>query len=81
MIFSVHDLTWHVLHFFGIDTEASEFYNFWSGIGTQVPVLVSGFLYLRHQNCRTKRCWRLGHHDPVTHHPACKKHHSHRHMI
>lgn len=69
-----------LLHVTGIDTQQSDFYDFWSGIGPvifgQLPILASLLLFFRHRNCHVKGCWHLGHPDPEHGHPACKKHHS-----
>lgn len=65
------------LHMTGIDTQQSRWYDFWSGIATQMSVAVAAILVIRHKNCHVKGCWRLGHIDPKNHHPACRKHHSH----
>lgn len=59
-------------------------YWFWSGVGsdfgeitlfTAVAALAVGFY--RHHNCHVDGCRRIGHMDPVVHHPACRTHHSH----
>lgn len=70
-----------ILHWTGVDTQQSYFYDFWSGIGPvifgQLPILISLLLYFRHHNCHIKGCWRLGHPDPRGGgFPACKRHHS-----
>lgn len=71
-----------LLHWTGIDTQQSDFYDFWSGIGPvvfgQLPIFVSLLVFFRHRNCHVKGCPRLGHPDPVVGgHLACKRHHSH----
>ncbi len=68
----LHDL----LHWTGIDTQQSYFYDFWSGIGTQITLLVGIIAAIRHHNCHVKGCWRLGHKDPLHGYPACRAHHS-----
>lgn len=49
-----------MIHFFfhvtGIDMQSSYFYDFWSGIGTQITLLVAGFAAYRHHNCNEKGC-------------------------
>ena len=52
-------------------------YQFWSGVGL---VVFLPLVYAWHHNCHVKGCWRLGHIDPVNHHPACHIHHSHGHL-
>lgn len=64
------------LHITGIDTQQSRFYDFWSGIATQMTVIGAVVVHVRHKNCHVKGCWRLGQIDPENHHPACRKHHS-----
>lgn len=56
---------------------------FWGGIGSDVQeVAVIGGVYamLRHHNCHVDGCLRLGHRDPTVEAPACRRHHSHRHL-
>lgn len=49
-------------HVTGVDTQQSYFYDFWSGIGTQLTVLLAGAgAYHKHQ-CSRPRCWRVGKH-------------------
>lgn len=50
-------------HFFGIDNEAGSHYAFWSGAGSDIGELAMvGAFYalIRHHNCHTKGCWRIG---------------------
>jgi hypothetical protein len=74
-----------LLHYTGIDTQQSEFYDFWSGIGPvifgQLPILGAVLLGYRHRNCYVPGCLRLGHTDPEHGHPACRKHHSQAHKL
>lgn len=65
-----------ILHMLGIDTQQSYFYDFWSGVGTQITLIIGVVAALKHKNCFVKGCWRLGHADPRHGHPACRKHHS-----
>lgn len=59
-------------------------YEFWSGIGNDIPIYALGILplwwatYMHH---RCHRCWRLGHIDPKHSHPACRRHHSQAHKL
>lgn len=39
-----------------------EGYNFWSGIGSDLAYLGFAAALLKHLNCHTPGCWRLGHH-------------------
>lgn len=70
-----------ILHVTGIDTQQSPWYDFWSGIATQGAFLAAIIAGYRNKNCHKKWCPRLGQIDPVHHHPACKKHHSHSHLL
>ena len=61
-------------------------YQFWSGIAGSFLTSIPGWfiaitLMLRQHNCHVKGCWRRGHIDPAVHHPACKNHHSHGHLL
>lgn len=64
-------------------------YNFWSGIAgsfvsSWLPnpsVLLVGFLWLRHHNCHVDGCKSVRTSiDPLVHAPACRRHHSLRHL-
>lgn len=60
-------------HWAGIDTQQSYFYDFWSGIATQLSVLV-GLVGLYHKhNCHARRCPRIGKHA-VDGTPWCSRH-------
>ena len=61
-------------HFFGIDTQSSHMYDFWSGVATQLPWWSGLILFVRHKNCSQRGCLRFGHPHPKTHLPVCKKH-------
>jgi hypothetical protein len=67
-------------HVLGLDTQQSPYYNFWSGVGPvllgQLPILTALIVSYRHKICYYPHCYRLGHLDPLHHHPACKVHHS-----
>lgn len=65
-------------HFLGIDTQASQNYDFVSGVG---PMIITAIGYgglitavIGKFNCHYKRCWRLGKHH-VNGSPWCNKHH------
>ena len=66
-----------LLHILGLDTQNSIFYNFWSGIGTQLAVLIAAVGAWHKHNCHAKRCPRIGKHilDGT---PYCTKHHPRR---
>jgi len=56
----------------------------WSGILSdigEITLLGCVIAAYRHKNCYVKGCPWLGHIDPEHHHPACRKHHSHRHKL
>lgn len=54
-----------LLHVFGIDTQQSMAYDFWSGVATQLPLpnWIIAFIWYRHHNCHENRCLRLGKHE------------------
>lgn len=61
------------LHVTGIDTQQSPFYDFWSGIATQLSV-VAGTAGLFHKhNCHARRCPRIGK-FVVDGTPWCRRH-------
>lgn len=63
-----------IAHVLGIDTQSSYFYDFWSGVGTQLTVVLSAAgLYRKHQ-CHRAWCARIGKHV-VDGTPWCTKHH------
>jgi hypothetical protein len=52
---------WHdILHVFGVDTQQSYWYDFWSGIATQASLVFLGVGLYRRNNCRKRWCWRIG---------------------
>jgi len=67
-----------LIHFLGIDTQASDNYDFTSGIGPMLltaagmTTLVSG-LWHGH-NCHAPGCWRIGRHR-IDGTPWCNRHH------
>ena len=73
-------MTW-LLHWLAVHTgtssEASDYYAFWSGFGSDlsevaiVGAVIGGY---RKHNCHARRCWRIGRHV-VAGTPYCNKHH------
>jgi hypothetical protein len=63
-----------LLHWLGIDTQQSPFYDFWSGAATQLSVLFAAITYYKKHNCHHPLCLRVGKHiyDGT---PYCTKHH------
>jgi hypothetical protein len=66
------------LHFFGIDTQQSDNYDFFSGSGPVFVALI-GFSSLfgglaHHVNCHEPGCWRIGRHK-IGGTPWCNVHH------
>lgn len=54
-------------------------YNFFSGIGNDLPIYLLGFLpfmlaWYKKNKCHWPRCHRLGHH-PYKHYHYCGRHH------
>jgi hypothetical protein len=66
-----------ILHWLGIDTQQSYFYDFWSGVGTQVKITWIAILYIvwRRNNCIVPRCWRITRQVTNGGHHVCHKHH------
>lgn len=73
-------MTW-LLHWLAVHTgtsnEASPYYAFWSGFGSDLSeiAIVGAVLggYRKH-NCHAKGCWRIGRHV-VDGTPWCNRHH------
>lgn len=63
-----------ILHVFGIDTQQSYYYDFWSGVATQFTTVIAGLTYVRKHNCHVRGCPRVGRHS-VNGTPFCDKHH------
>jgi hypothetical protein len=74
----MHSLILFLQHVLGIDTQASMWYNFWSGFGGCLAefAILGGFIkFYKDHNCKVPHCWRVGHH-PVdgTNYITCHKH-------
>jgi hypothetical protein len=69
-----------LIHFLGIDTQASDNYDFTSGIGPMLltaagmSTLISGLWHAH--NCHEPSCWRIGRHK-IDGTPWCNLHHEH----
>ena len=73
-----HLWAWIEVHV-GAQNEAGSYYGFWSGFGrdlSEITLVAALIAELRHINCHTKRCWRIGKH-PVegTPYRVCAKCH------
>lgn len=74
---------WFALHTGTIHGGPDEYYNFWSGFGSDLgeatlisAVCVGVYTGVRKVNCHTKGCWRIGHHQlDGTPYILCKHHH------
>ena len=44
----------------------------------EITLITAVIVTYRKNMCHVDGCYRIGHIDPHNHHPACKKHHSHR---
>lgn len=65
-----------LLHIGGVDDPTSNYYGFWSGIGSDIPELVGLVLVIRRLNCHAHHCWRIGlHRVHGTHYVTCRHHH------
>ena len=63
-----------LLHILGIDTQQSYAYDFWSGFGTQISLIIGGIALYRKHNCHGPWCPRIGKHQ-YQGTPYCKFHH------
>lgn len=74
---------WVALHTGIVHGGPDEFYNFWSGFGSDLgeatlisAVGVGVYTGVRKVNCHTKGCWRIGHHPlDGTPYILCRHHH------
>lgn len=69
-------LHWLSVHT-GTSNEASPYYAFWSGFGSDISELaIVGAVFggYRKHNCHERHCWRIGRHT-VDGTPYCNKHH------
>ena len=52
---------WHwILHITGADNVSGQWYGFWSGFGSDLPIFGAIAIFLHHHNCAEPRCWRIG---------------------
>jgi hypothetical protein len=88
---------WVALHTGILHGGPDLYYNFWSGIGSDIgeatlitAVGLGVYTGVRKVNCHTKGCWRIGHHQlEGTPYILCRKHHpyvptrgaSHEHIL
>lgn len=63
-----------LLHWLGIDTQQSYFYDFWSGIATQASLVFAALVYYMKHNCHRRGCLRIGKHS-YNGTPYCSRHH------
>jgi hypothetical protein len=76
---------WLALHTGVLNGGPDKYYNFWSGIGSDLgeATLISAvgigvYTGVRKVNCHTKGCWRIGHHPlDGTPYILCRHHHPH----
>jgi hypothetical protein len=74
---------WFALHTGVLNGGPDPFYNFWSGIGSDIgevtlisAVGIGVYTGVRKVNCHSKRCWRIGHHAlEGTPYILCRHHH------
>lgn len=76
---------WLALHTGIIHGGPDQYYNFWSGFGSDLgevtlitAVGIGVYTGVRKVNCHTKGCWRIGHHPlDGTPYILCRHHHPH----
>lgn len=68
-------ILWHLfLHYIGVTN--ADWYNWWSGFFANLTIFVGAAMYIRHANCHSKGCWRIGKHEvDGTPFKTCAKHH------
>lgn len=65
-------------HVMGLDDASGPWYLFWSGIGADLGMFVAVYAFLKHVNCHTRGCWRIGrHHLDGTKFRVCRYHKEH----
>jgi hypothetical protein len=63
-----------LLHVTGIDTQQSPWYDFWSGVGTQISLCLGAIAVYRKHNCHKRWCPWIGRY-PVGQYYVCRGHH------
>lgn len=65
---------WHwILHITGADNVSGQWYGFWSGFGSDLPIFGAIAIFLHHHNCAEPRCWRIG---KAHRQHKCKRHYN-----
>jgi hypothetical protein len=83
LIVSAGIRNWFALHTGVLKGGPDPYYNFWSGIGSDIgevtlisAVGIGVYTGVRKVNCHSKRCWRIGHHAlEGTPYILCRHHH------
>lgn len=83
LIISAGIRNWFALHTGVLKGGPDLYYNFWSGIGSDIgevtlisAVGIGVYTGVRKVNCHSKRCWRIGHHPlEGTPYILCRHHH------
>ncbi len=60
-----------LLHLLGLDVPPSRWYDFWSGMGSDLGELAILGAVWHHLNCHQERCWRIARHR---HDGYCRRH-------
>ena len=60
-------------YWLGLTNASGPVYLFWSGFFGDVTILAAAVVFIRHHNCHTKGCWRLGHFHQGS--VKCRRHH------
>jgi hypothetical protein len=62
-------------HVLGLDVPPSAFYDFWSGLGSDLGEFALVAVIWHWLNCHEKGCWRIaGHRNPATGFRSCMRH-------
>jgi hypothetical protein len=68
-------------HILGIDNASGAWYLFWSGIFGDVVIFGGAVTIAKKHNCHVNGCKSVRtSNDPSVHAPACRKHHSLKHL-
>lgn len=67
-----HSFWYGLLDFFGIRNESGPGYGFWSGFAGDLSIIGAAVIGVRHLNCHTPGCWRLGKHTTVDGYKLCR---------
>jgi hypothetical protein len=72
---------WWFEHLTGTDNGSGFWYLWWSGFFANATIYAGAFLVVRKHNCHVTGCKSVRtSNDPSVHAPACRRHHSLKHL-